>query len=137
MYLKVHTLALFKVLVSVVEFFLWFIWHIACTHYFLIFIVHNNYCLKVVARHCWWIYFTMKFPWKRSREFTFIHSCWMFTQVCLFIRSHCKLILLFYAADNTISQTDDNEDSSNHRVMEIFQERVMMTLRSVIKWSLW
>lgn len=56
----------------------------------------------------------------------------MFTQVCLLIRSHCKLILLFYAADNTILQTDDNEDSSNHRVMEIFQERVMMTLRSVL-----
>lgn len=61
----------------------------------------------------------------------------MFTQVCLLIRSHCKLILLFYAVDNTILQTDDNEDSSNHRVMEIFQERVMMTLRSVIKWFLW
>ena len=63
----------------------------------------------------------------------------MFTQVCLLIRSHCKLILLFYAADNTILQTDDDEDSSNHRVMEIpvFPERVMMTLRLVIKWSLW
>ena len=55
----------------------------------------------------------------------------MFTQVCLLIRSHCKLILLFYAADNSILQTDDNEDSSNHRVMEIFPERVMMTLRLV------
>ena len=24
----------------------------------------------------------MKFLWKRNKEFTFIHSCWMFTQVC-------------------------------------------------------
>lgn len=110
MYLKVRTLALYKVFVTVVGFFLWFIWCtctcIACTYCVLIFIVHNNYDLKVVARHCWWIYFTMKFPWKRSREFTFIHSCWMFTQVCF-----------FYSSDNTTN-------TCNHKKM--------MTLRLVI-----
>lgn len=45
-------------------------------------ILHKLYLFKAVARQCWWIYFMMKFLWKRNKEFTFIHSCWMFTQVC-------------------------------------------------------
>lgn len=51
----------------------------------------NNF-FKVVVRQCWWIYFTMKFLWKRNKEFTFIHSCWMFTQVC---RNQSSAIFLF------------------------------------------
>ena len=69
-------------------------------------------------------------PMEKKQRVHF-HSFMLDVHSSMFVNK-IKFILLFYATDDTILQTDDNEDSSNYRVMEVFAERVMMTLRLVI-----
>lgn len=71
-------------------------------------------------------------PMEKKQRVHF-HSFMLDVHSSMFVNK-IKLMLLFYATDNTILQTDDNEDGSYHRVMEIhvFPERVMMTLRLVM-----